>query len=146
MSRSGYSDDCEGLELYRGAVASAIRGKRGQAFLKEMLAALDALPEKRLIAGSLIDGSQVCAIGSVGLARGMNHMRWLDPEDPEQIAAAFNIAPALVREVEFENDDDWGVFTDHRRLESDTERERQRFERVRAWVLRQINEVQAIGL
>jgi len=47
MSRSGYSDDCDdqwSLICWRGAVKSAIRGKRGQAFLKEMLAALDALP------------------------------------------------------------------------------------------------------
>lgn len=35
MSRSGYSDDCYGWELicWRGAVNSAIKGKRGQSFL-----------------------------------------------------------------------------------------------------------------
>ena len=34
MSRSGYTDECDGWELvrWRGAVNSAIRGKRGQAF------------------------------------------------------------------------------------------------------------------
>jgi hypothetical protein len=56
MSRSGYSDDCEDVLAWgrwRGRVASAIRGKRGQAFLKELLAALDALPEKRLVANDL---------------------------------------------------------------------------------------------
>ncbi len=36
MSRSGYQDDCEGLNLYRGTVRRAIRGKRGQAFLREL--------------------------------------------------------------------------------------------------------------
>ena len=137
MSRSGYSDDCENVAMWRGAVLSAIRGKRGQAFLKEMLAALDALPEKRLIADDLIRDGQPCAIGSVGLARGVD-MRWLHPEDPEAIAKVFGIAPALVQEIEFENDDNWGVFTDNRVLATDTERERQRFERVRAWVVRQI--------
>jgi hypothetical protein len=37
MSRSGYSDDLENWSLirWRGAVASAIRGRRGQAFLRE---------------------------------------------------------------------------------------------------------------
>ena len=64
MSRSGYSDDCSGreLNLWRGAVESAIRGKRGQAFLREMLVALDAMPEKRLIAGELVTPTgEVCA-------------------------------------------------------------------------------------
>jgi len=60
MSRSGYIEDWDdqwGLICYRGAVKSAIRGRRGQAFLREMLAALDALPEKRLITEELvIDG------------------------------------------------------------------------------------------
>jgi len=57
MSRSGYSDDCEdnwSWICWRGAVKSAIRGKRGQAFLRETLAALDALPERKLIAKDLI--------------------------------------------------------------------------------------------
>jgi hypothetical protein len=45
MSRSGYSDDCSGRELvlWRGAVASALRGRRGQAFLRELVDALDAV-------------------------------------------------------------------------------------------------------
>jgi hypothetical protein len=56
MSRSGYHDDGGGWSLicWRGAVAAAMRGKRGQAFLKEMLAAFDAMPEKRLVAGRLV--------------------------------------------------------------------------------------------
>ena len=56
MSRSGYSDDCDNawsLIRWRGAVASAIRGKRGQEFLYEMLHALAALPERKLIAFDL---------------------------------------------------------------------------------------------
>lgn len=46
MSRSGYSDDCDDpLQegRWRAAVNSAIRGKRGQAFLREALAALVAV-------------------------------------------------------------------------------------------------------
>jgi hypothetical protein len=43
MSRSGYVDDVDqkDLAMYRGAVASAIRGKRGQALLREMREAMD---------------------------------------------------------------------------------------------------------
>lgn len=50
MSRSGYSDDYDfdnwQLIRWRGAVNSAINGRRGQAFLKELLTAIEALPEK----------------------------------------------------------------------------------------------------
>ena len=48
MSRSGYSDDIDdnwAHIMWRGRVASSIRGKRGQAMLRELLAALDAMPE-----------------------------------------------------------------------------------------------------
>ena len=58
MSRSGYSDDYEGLGLYRQTVENALRGKRGQAFLRELLEALDALDEKKLIEGYLKDGDR----------------------------------------------------------------------------------------
>lgn len=58
MSRSGYIDDYDddngSLAMYRGQVASAMRGKRGQAFLRGLLSALDEMPEKRLIAGHLV--------------------------------------------------------------------------------------------
>lgn len=56
MSRSGYTDDGWDDESaqwaairYAGALKSAVRGKKGQAFLRELLAALDAMPVKRLI-------------------------------------------------------------------------------------------------
>jgi hypothetical protein len=41
MSRSGYSDDCDGWALirWRGAVNSAIKGRRGQQALREIVAA-----------------------------------------------------------------------------------------------------------
>ena len=106
MSRAGYSDDVWGLELgrWRAQVASAIRGKRGQAFLRELIEALDALPEKRLIDGELQEGNEVCAIGSVGLRRGIDMSR-IDPHDSDTLAAKFGIAHQLVREIEFMNDE-----------------------------------------
>lgn len=107
MGRSGYSDSCEGWELirWRGAVKSAIRGKRGQEFLTKLVAALDALPEKRLIADELqtADGD-VCAIGSVGKMQGID-MSKLDPYESDEVAAAFDISPALVKELSYINDD-----------------------------------------
>ena len=107
MSRSGYSDDCEQWDLirWRGAVAAAIRGKRGQAFLLEMWKAMQALPEPKLIADDLEADGAVCAIGSVGKARGMD-MAKIDPEDHESVAAAFGIPHSLACEIMFINDED----------------------------------------
>jgi hypothetical protein len=119
MSRSGYIDDDYdqwATIKWRGQVASAIRGKRGQAFLRELIDALDALPEKRLIRNELhapviivnSDGvaykkDEVCAIGSVGIKRGVRMDR-LEVEDYDSIAATFGIAHQLVQEIEYEND------------------------------------------
>lgn len=106
MSRSGYSDSCEGWELirWRGAVASAIRGKRGQEFIGNLIKALDAMPEKRLIAHELEKDGEVCAIGSVGKMLGIDMSR-LDPEESEMVAAAFNISEALAKEIVYINDE-----------------------------------------
>lgn len=127
MSRSGYSYDCDYLDLYRQAVRQAVQGKRGRAFLKELLEALDALPEKRLIADELQDGfGGVCAIGSVGLKRKLD-MSQLDVQDYSRLADVFGIAKSLVREIEFVNDDG------HTWRHSSPE---ERFTRVRKWVER----------
>ena len=107
MSRSGYSDDCSGAELnlYRGTVARTIRGKRGQAFLRELRDALDAMPVKVLITGELMDadGDQ-CALGAVAVARGLD-VSGIDSEDGAAIAALFGVSETLVREIEWENDE-----------------------------------------
>ena len=53
MSRSGYTDDLDddlAMGRWRGMVASATRGRRGQKLLTDLLAALDAMPEKALVA------------------------------------------------------------------------------------------------
>jgi len=110
MSRSGYVDDYDDLlqlYRYRGAVLSAIRGKRGQAFLYELIAALDALPHKRLIANQFEEGSEVCALGCVGRARGLD-MTSVDTYDDcncEDLARTFSIAESMVREIMFQNDE-----------------------------------------
>lgn len=113
MSRSGYVDDWDSdnirqMNCWRGAVASAIRGKRGQAFLRELVAAMDATPEEDrwLISGELEHEGSYCALGIVGKARGMS-MEDIDPEDYEAVAAAFGLPEALAREVMYENDDSY---------------------------------------
>lgn len=107
MSRSGYSEDCEqdwDWIRWRGMVASTIRGKRGQAFLKEMLDAMDALPERKLTKDALEADGAVCAIGAVGKVRGVD-MSGIDPEDYERIAATFGISTPLAQEIMWMNDD-----------------------------------------
>lgn len=130
MSRSGYTEDWDfdtwSMIKYRGQVASAIRGRRGQSFLRELLEALDALPEKRLITHELRQGGEVCAIGALGARRGTD-MDALDPEDAESIAAAFGVARQLVCEIEYENDECSGHETPE-----------VRWSRMRAWVVRQL--------
>ncbi|SRR5260221_4059586 len=135
MSRSGYSDDLEQWALirWRGAVASSIRGARGQALLKELLAALDAMPEKKLIASELEEDGAVCALGALGKMRGMN-MAELDAWDHETVAAEFGIAHALACEIMWEND--YGVY--RCTLEY-------RWEHMRRWVQAQIRADENIG-
>ena len=129
MSRAGYSEDYDNWELimWRGQVASAIRGKRGQALLKEMLEALDAMPTKRLIAEDLINDGGVCALGAVGARRGVDLVA-LDPENHPQLAKTFNVAEQLIREIEWINDEA-GFYK---------ETPEKRWERVRAWVVEKI--------
>ncbi|PVX61288.1 hypothetical protein, partial [Paraburkholderia unamae] len=108
MSRSGYSDDCDdqwGLIRWRGAVKASIRGARGQAALKELAAAMDAMPDKTLAAESLAnEDGEFCTLGVLGQARGLD-MAPIDPDDWEAVAKAFNLAPAMVREIVYENDE-----------------------------------------
>jgi hypothetical protein len=137
MSRSGYTDDIDDQWqriMWRGAVTAATKGARGQAFLKEMLAALDGLPEKKLISGELEEDGAVCALGAVGKARGLD-MANLDPEDSERVAAKFGIAPALAREIVFMNDE--GGFYNCT--------PEQRYVDMRRWIESQITSAKAEG-
>lgn len=107
MSRSGYIDDCEDQWAsirWAGALKSAMRGKRGQAFFRELLVALDAMPVKALIAESLVVEGEFCTLGALGAARGLD-MSHLDPEDPTQVGEAFGIPESLAREVVYKNDE-----------------------------------------
>lgn len=125
MSRSGYSDDLDNWALikWRGQVASSIRGKRGQKFLKDLLQALDEMPIKELIDGELECEDGVCALGSLGQKRGID-MKELDPEEPEMVGKAFDISSQLAAEVVYENDE--GSFK--------SENPEDRWKRMRAWV------------
>ena len=128
MSRSGYCDDLDddlAFGRWRGQVASAIRGKRGQKALRDLIAALDAMPYKVLITEELQDvEGDVCALGALGNARGIN-MTDLDPDEPDDVAAAFDIATQLAKEIVYENDEGGRYWT---------ETPEQRYKRMRQWV------------
>lgn len=130
MGRSGYSDGCDGWELvrWRGAVDSALRGTRGQAFLREALAALDAMPAKELIRGDLVTREGCCLLGAVAQSRGLQTER-VDVGDRDELAELFGIAPAMAAEIMFVNDD----YDNYWKATP-----AQRFARVRAWVAEQI--------
>jgi hypothetical protein len=130
MSRSGYSDDCDSnyLFLYRNVVERCFNGKRGQSFLKEMAAALDAMPEKRLISSELVNkAGEVCAIGSVCKARNLD-VAGVDAEDPESVGMVVGIARSMAAEIEYENDE----------CGPSDETPEQRWIRIRAWVASEI--------
>lgn len=128
MSRSGYSDDCANINLWRGAVERAIQGKRGQFFLQELAKAMDEMPEKRLITSELITNSgEMCTIGTICKKRGLD-TSGIDDHDPEQVGNLVGISMAMAAEIEFENDESG----------PGNEDPEQRWIRMRKWVGEQI--------
>lgn len=130
MSRSGYSDDLDqpDLAMWRGRVASAIRGKRGQRMLRELRDALDAMPEKRLVARALEKDGQVCTLGALTRSKGLSFPEPdFDTEFNGPLASALDVAECLIQEIEWENDE----------VVDDASPEH-RWKRMRSWVETQI--------
>jgi hypothetical protein len=146
MSRSGYTDDNDdplATGRWRAQVNSAIRGKRGQSFLRELAAAMDAMPEKVLITDELIDEhGDCCTIGVVCKNRSID-IGGIDYNEPEEIANAVGIAKQLVAEIEYENDECGvrferipGTWDWDKKVETPEER----WQRMRRWVQSKIIE------
>lgn len=142
MNRSGYSDegwDDEWAHLRAGAWAANVRktfkGRRGQSFLKELRDAMDALPERCLVANAFEDDGAFCALGTVANKRGVTMPEW-DEEDgdyygiAEEAGAALRISKVLAAEVMNANDDSPRA----------GETPEQRWARVRKWVEKRIRE------
>ena len=140
MSRSGYVEcgdieDNWGLIRYRGAVNSAIKGKRGQKLLKELLNVLDNMDEKKLVDCSNefsfeING-QYCALGALANSRGLD-VSEINPENAHIVGETFGIAESLAREIMYMNDEHPTKWN---------EKDSDRWLRVRMWVASLINEV-----
>ena len=133
-------DDSEmPLALWRQAIENALSGRKGQATLRELEAALLALPQKRLIEGALCHDGEVCALGALALKRGA-----IDPENPpylEDGGAAevgdwaehhLGVRYALAWEIQWHNDEGQWQGDYLRRGRAETPEER--YERVLAWV------------
>jgi hypothetical protein len=145
MSRAGYSDDLDPLDLgrWRAQVASAIRGKRGQAFFRQLIEALDAMPEKRLVTGDLQDDSGcVCTLGALAKHKGAD-LEQLDTYDYDDLGQRFNIAHQLAQEVMFENDEHgtWAN-VDGAWVKETPE---MRWQRMRKWAEKQLKDHLTVG-
>jgi len=112
MSRSGYTDDIDdnwSHIMWRGRVASSIRGKRGQAMLRELLAALDAMSDKRLFPNSFATATgEYCTLGVLGAVRGTKMDDLGDAEEgcnERLVADRFGVAAPLVQEIMWMNDE-----------------------------------------
>lgn len=109
MSRSGLVEDDGDDPLahgrWRGAVKSAINGKRGQQFLRDLADALDAMPEKVLVAGELqAENGCHCTLGVIGQKRGLD-VASMDIDDYDAIATSLNVNAKIAQEIMWENDE-----------------------------------------
>lgn len=117
MNRSGFNDDCDDDDplatgRWRAAVNASLRGKRGQAFLRELLAALDAMPDKRLIADAAVADGCMCTLAVVAAKRGVDLERLdYDMQDWawDRVAATLGISESMAREVMYINDEHTSV-------------------------------------
>lgn len=111
MSRSGYTDDNEdplAHGRWRQAVKRSLHGKRGQALLRELAEALDAMPDKRLYPGSFATPEgEFCTLGVLGAKRGTKMDDLGDDYDcdTEMVGKRFGIAPAMAAEIMYMNDE-----------------------------------------
>jgi hypothetical protein len=115
-----------------GALRSAIRGRRGQQFLRDLVSALDALPEPELSAGALEDKETgcCCAFGAVRRHRGaesapLGFHPMEEDVTPDRLTEPFDVSPTLA----------WAVVSANEGWCSSNspQARRQRFRDVRRW-------------
>jgi hypothetical protein len=114
-----------------------IKGKRGQAFLKELLEVLNAMPVKELIDDEMEWNNNFSALGVVGNSRGLDMRKMNSENEGFDIAKKLNITPSLARKIMYINDDPWYAPLD--------ETGSQRWRRVRQWVAEQITAGESDG-
>lgn len=90
-------------ELWYANVRRTMQSARGQDFLHELLQALDAQPRKRLVMGAMQRDGDACALGAIGVRRGIEWKR-LDIRDYDAIGRAFGISALLAEHIIYWND------------------------------------------
>lgn len=138
--RISYSEDEDfpgQFGLWQGNVQRSLRGKKGQAELRELKAALLALPEKRLIIGALERDGEVCAIAAYAKYKGLSLAEYKpDPElydedvDSDEVGIAGGMPRLVAWEVVCRND-----------MHYDNCTPEQRYEKMLAWVERMLKPV-----
>jgi hypothetical protein len=133
MTRISYSEEepWQGaFELFRANTDRQLAGRKGQATLRELEAALLALPEKRLISNAIACGDEVCAVGALLVAR-----RVAKGEDRDEVLARY-------QRVEPE-DDEWGDYDAYDGYEDPTETiaAAEGVPRLVAWRLAELNDM-----
>lgn len=141
MSRVLYNEDniWAGIR-WAGAAKKAIYGKKGQALLRELEAALLALPEPKLIDDEFATSEgDVCALGALAKARGFdaNDMVYWEVE-PETAQAKLGMTFTLAWEIISQNDD--GPFPGYGAYRWTPE---QRYQHVLRWVRQHLVTVEA---
>ena len=148
-----------GYERKQSDVAIAIQCSCGQAMLRDLVSGLDQMPVKQLSAGDLIlANGEDAALEVLLRARGLEVSRF-DPNDPVAIGSALEVAPALVAEMNIQNDEHistWiyveicGPFRNWQQGSipvgrNDDELVRQaRWEHMRSWAVRNLKQALAI--
>lgn len=137
MGRSGYGEyECDSnMEfLWPSIIKRSIKGKRGQAFLRELARELDAMPVKRLIKDAVVTPEgECCTMGVVFKARGIDAERF-NEEYAWEYASTLGIARSLAQEIAYENDEKPYPPLDHE------ETPEERWVRMRKWVDKQLGD------
>ena len=153
MSRFGYDPEYDtdyGSKEFQAAVwdrnyARSLRGRKGQAALRELRDALRALSPRRLIEGfceTTIDDdgneviSGVCAIGAMYVARGLPVDNYMQSEDfsswdTADVGESMGMSNTMAFGIAYRNDETYSDLTPESRWWA-----------MYAWVLQQIREVQ----
>lgn len=162
MSRSGYTDDNDdplAHGRWRQAVKRSLEGKRGQALLRELVEALDAMEDKRLYPGSFATAEgEFCTLGVLGAKRGTKMDDLGDDYECNTalVGQRFGVAPAMAAEIMYLNDEymvddrkwitvelcgpvrpyypEWGRHTREVSVHNDNH-PRERWEQMRAWAV-----------
>jgi len=139
MSRISYSDeeDFPGqFALYQANCERSLRGREGQAQLRELRAALLALPDKRLIHGLLEDEEGgVCAIGAYAKHKGLDLSKFDVDYDTDEVGIAGGMPALVAWKVVEMNDLQWDYLTPEKR-----------YEKMLAWVESKLNVDSAVPI